>query len=342
MHFEAAEEDSLRRVGYSKERRVDPQIIVGLLVDRHGFPLEIGCWEGNKAETHTIVPIIEAFAARHEIADLVVVADAGMLSAANLKALDQAGHAFIVGSKSVKAPIDLDSHVRWHGDAFTDGQLIDTVTPKAGKNTDNDPALRCEPAWDRQEHPGSWRAVWSYSSKRFVRDNKTLTAQENRARAAIDGEKPARTPRFVKTQTDGLVLDEAALARARRLAGLKGLVTNIPATVLPAAEVINSYADLWHVEHSFRMSKSDLKARPLFARRRDSIEAHLTIVFTALAIGRTVQARTGLSLRRVLRQLRPLRSATIQANDVIQTLPPALSAEEQTILNNLKQTNPRH
>ena len=151
-----------------------------------------------------------------------------------------------------------------------------------------------------------------------------------------------RTPRFVKTQTDGLVLDEAALARARRLAGLKGLVTNIPATVLPAAEVISSYADLWHVEHSFRMSKSDLRARPLFARRRDSIEAHLTIVFTALAIGRTVQDRTGLSLRRVLRQLRPLRSATIQANGAIQTMPPALRDDELAVLDDLKQASSRH
>lgn len=264
LHFEAAEEDALRKVGYSKERRVDPQIIVGLLVDRHGFPLEIGCWEGNKAETHTIVPIIEAFAARHGITDLVVVADAGMLSATNLKALDEAGHTFIVGSKTAKAPIDLISHFRWHGDAFTDGQIIDTVTPKVGKNTDNDPALRREPVWDPEQHPSSWRAVWSYSAKRFARDNKTLTAQENRARAAIEGDKPARTPRFVKTQTDGLVLDEAALARARRLAGLKGLVTNIPATVLPAPDVISSYADLWHVEQTFRMSKSDLPARPLF------------------------------------------------------------------------------
>ena len=91
------------------------------------------------------------------------------------------------------------------------------------------------------------------------------------------------------------MLDEAALARARRLAGLKGYVTNIPATVMPAAEVIASYHDLWHVEQSFRMSKTDLAARPMFARTRDAIEAHLTIVFTALAISRTVQNRTGLS-----------------------------------------------
>ena len=60
LYFEAEKEDDLRKVGYSKERRVDPQIVVGLLVDRHGFPLEIGCFEGNKAETATIVPIVKA------------------------------------------------------------------------------------------------------------------------------------------------------------------------------------------------------------------------------------------------------------------------------------------
>lgn len=70
LYFEADKEDELRRVGYSKERRVDPQIVVGLLVDRAGFPLEIGCFEGNKAETLTIVPIVKAFQARHGIADI--------------------------------------------------------------------------------------------------------------------------------------------------------------------------------------------------------------------------------------------------------------------------------
>ena len=95
LYFEAEREDDLRRVGYSKERRVDPQIIVGLLVDRAGFPLQVGYWEGNKAETTTIIPIVEAFQAAHGIAELVVVADAGMLSAANLTALDDARLRFI-------------------------------------------------------------------------------------------------------------------------------------------------------------------------------------------------------------------------------------------------------
>ena len=107
--------------------------MVGLLVDRHGFPLEIGCFEGNKAEKLTILPVIRQFQARHGIEAMVVVADAGMLSAANLDDLDEAGLGFIVGSRVTKAPVDLESHFRWHGDAFSDGQVIDTVTPKTGQ-----------------------------------------------------------------------------------------------------------------------------------------------------------------------------------------------------------------
>ena len=106
LYFEAENEDDLRKVGYSKERRVDPQIVVGLLVDRTGFPLEIGCFEGNTAETTTLVPIITTFADRHDLTDtpMVVAADAGMLSASNLTALDEAGLGFIVGSRSREGP----------------------------------------------------------------------------------------------------------------------------------------------------------------------------------------------------------------------------------------------
>jgi len=336
LYFEAEHEDALRKVGYSKERRVDPQVVVGLLVDRHGFPLEIGCFEGNKAEKLTILPVIRQFQARHGIEAMVVVADAGMLSAANLADLDDAGLGFIVGSRVTKAPVDLESHFRWHGDAFCDGQVIDTLTPKAGKNKDNDPALRAEPAWDRKDHPKSWRAVWAFSAKRFARDNRTLTAQENRARDVISGAKSARAPRFVKNDGGTPALDEKALTRARKLAGLKGYVTNLPATVMPPAEVISRYHDLWHVEQSFRMSKTDLAARPMFVRTRDAIEAHLTIVFTALAVAREAQNRTGLAIRNVIRQLRPLRSATIAVNGAVQAFPPAIGPGQQKILDDLK------
>ena len=117
--------------------------------------------------------------------------------------------------------------------------------------------------------------------QKAVRDNKTLNLQEAKARAVVAGDKPARTPRFVTTRNGTQELDTASLERARRLVGLKGYVSNIDAKLMPAAEIIASYHDLWRVEQSFRMSKSDLAARPMFARTRDAIEAHLTIVFTA-------------------------------------------------------------
>lgn len=332
LYFEAEKEDDLRKV---KERRVDPQVVVGLLVDRYGFPLEIGCFEGNRAETATIVPVVRQFKERHELENLVVVADAGMLSAANLRELDEAGFGFVVGSRVTKAPADLESHFRWHGDAFTDGQVVDTVTPRTRRNRDNDTALKAEPVWNRDQHPRSWRAVWAYSARRAARDTKTLTAQENRARAVVDGEKTARTPRFVTTSGDAHTLDQASLARARRLVGLKGYVTNLPVTVTSATEVIANYHDLWHVEQSFRMSKTDLAARPMFVRTRDAIEAHLTIVFTALAVARTVQDRTGLAVRNVIRQLRPLRSATVAINGAVQTFPPEIDPERSALLDAL-------
>ncbi|MDQ0240154.1 transposase [Arthrobacter bambusae] len=112
MYFEAEKEDELRKVGYSKERRVDPQVVVGLLVDRHGFPLEIGCFEGNTAETTTIVPIIQAFQERHGLADMVVVADAGMLSASNLKELDEAGLRALHGSWGMDSRDECHAAVR--------------------------------------------------------------------------------------------------------------------------------------------------------------------------------------------------------------------------------------
>jgi hypothetical protein len=335
LYFEAEHEDELRRVGYSKERRVDPQVVVGLLVDRGGFPLEIGCYEGNKAETTTIIPIVKQFQDRHNLADMVVVADAGMLSAANLSELDQAQLRFIVGSRVTKAPIDLASHFRWHGDAFTDGQVIDTITPKNSRRIENDSNVRAEPVWDPDEHPGSWRAVWAYSAKRAARDNKTLTQQENRAKAVVAGEKTARTPRFVTTNNGTQSVDEASLARARRLVGLKGYLSNIPVDLMPPGEVIASYHDLWQVEASFRMSKSDLRARPMFHHTRDAIEAHLTIVFAALAVSRYLQNATGLSIKKIVRTLRPLQHITVEIAGHEHLAADPITPAAKSILDNL-------
>ncbi|WP_036370088.1 IS1634 family transposase, partial [Mobiluncus mulieris] len=192
-----------------------------------------------------------------------------------------------------------------------------------------------EPVWNPTMGT-SWRAVWQYSAKRARRDSVILEAQRRRALDAVDGIKPARRPRFVKTTRSGCSFDEKAFERAQKLEGLKGYVTNLPATLMPATEVIDSYHELWHVEQSFRMSKTDLRARPIFHRQKDAIEAHLTIVMAALAVSRYLYQKTGITPKKLVRTLRPLREITISLPGGQQiTAQPEINPETQKILNKL-------
>jgi transposase len=297
LHFENTDEDDLRRVGMSKEHRVDPQVQVGLLVDPAGFPLEVHLFEGNTAETSTLIPVLTAFQARHGVTDMVVVADAGMLSASNLNALEDAGFSFIVGSRLTKAPYDLVDHFGRNGTYFTDGQLLESARVM-GTGT----AARQR------------RIVYQYSFKRNKRDDRTINAMIAKAEKIASGQAPLKKARFLKVTGAVKELDQATIERARQLAGLKGYVTNLPQAVMPGHDVIKAYHDLWQVEASFRMTKSDLKARPVFHHQREAIEAHLTVVFAALALARHLQDTTGVTIKKLVRTLKPLHTVTIDIN----------------------------
>ncbi len=293
LHFETPKEDSLRKVGMSKEQRVDPQVTVGLLCDPGGFPLQVHLFEGNKAETKTLIPVLKAFQDAHDVKDMVVVADAGMLSAANLLALEDAGLSFIVGSRAAKTPYDLAGHFKTKGNHFTDGQTTETTRDMG---TGKDKRTR--------------RVVYQYSFKRGKNDDRAINAMIKKAEDVAAGKRPLKKDRFVKIDGATKGVDWDLVERARSLTGLKGYVTNIPLKQMDGAAVVASYQDLYQIERSFRMAKSDLRARPIFHRTRDSIEAHLTIVFAALAVSREAQQRTGASIKKILTTLRPLRSAT--------------------------------
>ena len=159
------------RSGIRKNAASTHRLLFAYLVDRTGFPLEIGCFEGNKAETFTMIPIVKGFQDRHGVSDMVIVADAGMLSTANLTELDDAGLRFIVGSRQTKAPNDLATFFTWNGTNTDDGQLVDTLTPRTTVGLDKNRTLtRAEPVWSPVKHPKAWRAVWQYRRKRAVRD----------------------------------------------------------------------------------------------------------------------------------------------------------------------------
>jgi transposase len=313
LHFERGDEDELRKVGMSKEHRVDPQVQVGLLVDPGGFPLEVHLFEGNKAETTTLIPVLSTFAQRRGVPDMVVVADAGMLSAANLNALEDAGFGFIVGSRITRAPYDLAGHFQRHGNYFTDGQVLESARQMGTGKAARVRRVACQWKFKREQH-----------------DNKAINAMIERAEKIADGRAPLKKARFLKVTDATTELDQVTIDRARQLAGLKGYVTNLPASKMDGGAVIAAYHDLWRVEQSFRMTKGDLRARPVFHHQREAIEAHLTVVFAALAVARHLQDAAGTSIKKIVQALRTARSATIDINGQRLTLDPSSTPTSPT------------
>lgn len=285
LYFEIQKEDEYRKPGMSKERRLEPQIVVGLLVDHTGFPLGLHSFTGNTAETTTILPVLEDFKRQHSLTDVTVVADAGMLSAKNLQALTAAGYHYIVGSRFTKIPYAIAEYQKTK--ELVDQQIITSEVA-----------------------PGQ-HVIYQYRAKRAALDLRNIAKQVAKAEHIVKGTTAAAKAKFLTVKTKEKTLNQALIDKAKALAGIKGYVTNLDA---PDTEIISAYHELWNVEASFRMSKSDLRARPIFHHKRDSIEAHLTIVLAALAVARTIERTTGVSIKRFVQLLRPVRSAVVRVS----------------------------
>jgi Transposase DDE domain len=301
LYFETDQGDGFREPGFSKERRLEPQITIGLLTDRTGFPLRVSAFEGNRAETKTMLPVIREFMAAHALPDVTVVADAGMISDANMKAIEAEGLSFILGMKVPDVPYVIDAWRREHpGEDIPDGHVFTQPWPAGPKDKRRDQ-----------------RIYYQYRADRARRALHGIDEQVKKAQKAVDGQAPVKRNRFIAL--DGAVksVNRELEKKARTLAGIKGYKTNLAATPdgepVTAEFVISSYHELWNVEKSFRMSKSDLQARPVYHRKRDSIDAHLAIVFAALAVSRWIEARTGWSIRKFVKTARRYREIKIQA-----------------------------
>jgi len=285
LYFEVQEADEYRKPGMSKERRLEPQIIIGLLVDQNGFPLGLQSFEGNKAETKTLLPVIQDFLMQNGLTKTTIVADAAMMSASNLAALTVAGYTYIVGSRLHKVPFDIAEYQKTG--ELSDQQIV--VEKKEG-----------------------YRVIYQYRAKRAALDMRNIEKQVAKAMKVLNGQVPTTKTKFLSIVAKKKQLNQKLIDKAKALAGVKGYVTNLD---IPDEQVIAYYHQLFHVEATFRMAKSDLKARPIYHRKRDAIEAHLTIVLTALAISRNIERLTEISIKQFVKLLRPIRSGIVIINE---------------------------
>lgn len=328
LYFEIQKEDEFRKSGLSKERRLEPQIVVGLLVDRSGFPLEIHEFAGNLGETKTMIPVLTQFCAKHQIdiTKITVTADAGMLSAKNLQELEAEGFSFVVGSRLAKTPYTIKEYSKTHPEEeFVDGQIFETTQWFGYKKE------------DKIER----RVIYQYREKRAKLDLSNIEKQIEKAKRVIEGKRPLKKAPFLVVTGSKPTLNQKLVEEHRLRAGIKGYVTNLPTIrddprrgVAPE-EVIHNYHQLFQVERSFRMSKSDLKARPIFHHKLDSIKAHLTLVFAALAIARYTEARTKISIKRFVRMLRPIHTGVVSIGGQRYVANPTIPDNVQRIVDNL-------
>jgi transposase len=258
--------------------------------------------------------------AAHRLTDVTVVADAGMTSEANQVALQAAGLSFILGARIPYLP----DVVREWRDVHPDEAIPDGLgLPQPWPATSSEKARGIP---DRVVH-------YQYRHDRARRTLRGIDEQVAKAERAVDGKAPVKRNRYIQLTGATKSVNRTLEAKTRALAGWKGYTTNL--TSASPEFVIDAYHQLWHIERSFRMSKHDLQARPIYHHIRESIEAHLTVVFAAMAVSHYIEHQTGWSIKRFVRTARRYRTVQIKAGRQILTAADPLPDDLREAITNI-------
>jgi transposase len=283
LYFEASDEDDLRKTGFSKDGKHQcPQIYIGLLVGLGGYAIGYDIFEGNIYEGHTLIPFLEKISQKFNLNKPIVVADAGLLSKDNIIALEANYYEYIIGAR-------IKNEAEKIKDQILKTEFIEGTTAQFLKSNNT-------------------RLIVNYSAKRAEKD------AYNRKRGLSRLEKQVKSGKLTKSSINNkgynkyltlkgevtIEIDYNKYANDSVWDGLKGYVTN---TGLSDSDVMENYKNLWHIEKAFRMSKTDLRIRPIYHRLRNRIEAHICISFTAYCIYKELERvlyaeKSTLSLKR--------------------------------------------
>lgn len=264
LYFETPKEDDLRKIGFSKDGKFDcPQIFLGLLVGAEGYAIGYDIFEGNINEGHTLIPILKKFEKRFKLAKPVIIADSGIISAENIKNLENNGYEYIIGARIKSETGEIKDKIL--GYDFQSGKPLRI---RKNKRT---------------------TLIVSYSKNRASSDYK------NRKRGLERLEKSIKSGKLTKKNINNrgynkylklegntkITIDKEKFEKDGSWDGLKGYLTN---TNLNSKTIIENYRHLWQIETAFRISKTDLIIRPIYHRIRDRIDAHICISFVAYSI----------------------------------------------------------
>ena len=302
LYFEAEDEDDLRRIGFSKDGKFQhPQIMLGLLVGRDGYPISYDIFEGNTCEGKTLLPVIKRAQQRFELAKPIVVADSGLLSNENIKLLTGEGYEFILGAR-----------IKNESRAVQEQILKAAATLKDKEST-------------VIEKSDGVRLIIDYSEKRAKKDviNRDkgisrLNGQISTGRLTKSSLNKRGYNKFLTMEGELLVtLDQKKIDQDKAWDGLKGYLTN---SYRPTSEILANYRQLWKIERAFRISKTDLRIRPIYHRKKERIQAHICVAFVAYTVYKELerlllQRHIPLSPRKALDLMKTIFEVTLHLPD---------------------------
>jgi transposase len=314
LYFESFETDELRKIGFSKDNKAsNPQIMIGLLVNDLGFPISYQVFAGNKFEGHTLMPSILALKKKYKIKQMTVVADSAMISDQNVEFLKAENLNYIVAARTANLPI----------------HAIEEIAKQL--NQKDEATIRLQTA-------SKGDLILSFSQKRYQKEKREMEKQLAKAEFILKTPSAAeiiKRTKFLKGKKLGYELNQDLIHKTTLLLGIKGYYSNC--SNLSNKEIISHYKNLWNVEKSFRISKSDLKARPIFHNKQQAIETHILICFLALALAKYIEIKTKKSIRSTIKTLKKITDARIfdKIHKREITMRSEISDEAKEILKNL-------
>ncbi len=265
LYFEINEEDDLRKIGFSKDGKFQkPQIMLGLLVGQDGYPIGYDIYEGNTFEGKTMIPFIERLQSRYGFNKPIIVADSGLLSNKNMEELEKKKYQFIIGAR-----------IKNESNKIKKDLLEKTINLKNGQSI----TIEKESTKLVVSFSSSREKKDMYNREKGVRKLKLKIITGRLTKQSINNRGYNKFLRF-KSKVE-VELDKNKIEDDKKWDGLKGYITN---TALNNDEVIENYQNLWKIEKAFRISKNDLRIRPIFHYKKERIEAHICLSFVAYTI----------------------------------------------------------
>lgn len=296
FYFEIDREDDFRRKGPSKENKKEPIVGLGLLLDSHQIPIGMKMYPGNESEKPVLRNVIDQLKSQNNVTGKTIhVADKGLNCAQNIAFSRKNGDGYLF-SKSVKGLPETEKTWVLLDNGFTD------IKDKKGRLLYRYKSCIDEFPY-KVEHEGkeyivklrekrlltynpSLASKKRYEINRMVEKAKSLTAsQAKKTEYGEAGKYVSFTDK--KGNKAPVTINQEAIDKDLRFAGYNLLVTS--ETEMEDSDIYHTYHNLWRIEESFKIMKSDLDARPVFLQREDTIKGHFLICYLTVLLERLFQ-----------------------------------------------------